>query len=225
MSVSNRGVLTLCPVYQTEGACFRENPISLGDRTIGVADTVAVGDLSTLLEGTATHATGRAGGLQVGGESEQGTGTAGADHTGLADQQGGEALVVAGDQGEAGAVEHGSQLVVGVGFPPPVVCIVADRGWLSWVSGQFPKWHSMAVGDVPGAPASSLALVLQLAGVDCLQALGAGVTLPPVAVGVVAVAGVPDLVCLVDGHGRLSVVDLFSIEPQGRRQLPGRTEL
>ena len=79
--------------------------------------------------------------------------------------------------------------------------------------GRLPPGASVAVGDVPGAPSAVLALVLQLAGVDRFQALGAAVAFPPVAVDVVAVAGVPDLVCFGDGHGRLSVVDLFSIAP------------
>jgi len=201
VSVSNRAVLALCPVYQTEGACFRENPIGLGDATVSVGDTVAVRHLSTLLKGTATHATGGAIGLEVGGEGEQGTGTAGTDHLRGADQHGGEALGVASDQGEAGAVEHGSWLVVGVGFPPPDVLSIADRGWLSRVGGQFPKWHSVAVGDVPGAPASREALVLQLAGVDRFHTLGAGVTAPAIAVEVVAVASFPDHVCFFEGHG------------------------
>jgi len=96
---------------------------------------------------------------------------------------------------------------------PPDVLSIADRGWLSRVGSQFPKWHSVAVGDAPDAPASMLALVLQLAGVDCLHTLGAGVAGPAIAVEVVAVAGVPDLVCFGEGHRSVSVVDLFSIVP------------
>ena len=70
----------------------------------------------------------------------------------------------------------------------------------------------MAVAHAPDAPASMLALVLQLAGVDCLHTLGAGVAGPAIAVEVVAVAGVPDLVCFGEGHRSVSVVDLISIE-------------
>jgi hypothetical protein len=87
-------------------------------------------------------------------------------------------------------------------------------------------WVLVSVGDVPGAPSAVLALVLQLAGVDCFQALGAAVAFPPVAVDVVAVAGVPDQVCFVDGHLSVSVVDLFILQGQrGIWQLPGDTWL
>ena len=57
---------------------------------------------------------------------------------------------------------------------------------------------SVTVADVPDAPLSTVGV--GIAGLDCLHPLGAGVTLPTVAAGV-AVAGIPDFVRLVDGHG------------------------
>ena len=65
----------------------------------------------------------------------------------------------------------------------------------------MPPCGSVAVGDVPGAPASRLALVLQLASVDRFHTLGAAVAAPAVAVEVGAVASFPDQVRFFDGHG------------------------
>jgi hypothetical protein len=110
---------------------------------------------------------------------------------------------------------------------PPVVLSIADRGWLSRVGGQFPNWHSVAVGDVPDAPAATLAVVLLLADLDGEQALGAGVGCPAfggLAGEGAAVAGVPDGVRFGDGHG-VSVADLISLQGQGIWQAPGRTLL
>ncbi len=60
----------------------------------------------------------------------------------------------------------------------PRVLIIADRGWLSRVGSQFPNWHSVAVGDVPGAAvapgggrAETLADLLAVL-LLCLEALG-----------------------------------------------------
>ena len=61
-----------------------------------------------------------------------------------------------------------------------------------------------------------LALVLQLAGVDRFEALGAAVLCPAfggLASEAAAVASFPDLVRFGDGHLSVSVVDLFSIAP------------
>ena len=58
--------------------------------------------------------------------------------------------------------------------------------------------RSVAVADVPDAPLS--AVVVGISDLDRLQALGAGVLIPEGEVGA-SVAVVPDLVCLVDGHG------------------------
>ena len=81
---------------------------------------------------------------------------------------------------------------------------------------------SVAVADVPDAPAATVGV--SVAGLDCLQTLGAGVPLPTVAVQVVAVAGVPDFVRLVDGHGSFRF-DGISLQGQGIWQAPGRTLL
>jgi len=56
---------------------------------------------------------------------------------------------------------------------------------------------SVAVADVPDSPLSTIGV--SVAGLDCLQTLGAGVLTPEGEVGA-SVAVVPDLVRLVDGH-------------------------
>lgn len=74
-----------------------------------------------------------------------------------------------------------------------------------------PPCGSVAVADVPLTPATVDALVLKLANVDGFEALPAGVAFP--AIGhVVAVAGFPDGVGFLEGHGSFPLVDLFSIE-------------
>ena len=73
----------------------------------------------------------------------------------------------------------------------------------------------MAVADVPDAPLSTVGV--GVAGLDCLNPLGAGVTLPTVS-GLAgegaAVAGGPDFVCLVDGHGSFRF-DAVSLQGRG----------
>ena len=145
---------------------------------------------------------------------EQQRSTVPTDNTGALNQQMGNTLSVTDESSEASGrddLKHDSWLVVGVGFPPPDVLSIAGRGVLSRVSGQFPKWHSVAVGDVPGAPASVLAVVLLLTNLDGEQALLAGVECPSVAIGV-TVARLPDLLCLGWGHRSVSLVDLLSLQ-------------
>ena len=57
----------------------------------------------------------------------------------------------------------------------------------------------MAVGDVPNAPATPLAVVLLLENIHRQLSLLGAVAFPAGGVGV-AVAGVPDLLCLGWGH-------------------------
>jgi len=73
---------------------------------------------------------------------------------------------------------------------------------------------SVAVADVPDAPLS-LAVGVAVTGLDCLQALVAGVLAPEGVVGAL-VAIEPDLVCFGDGH-RSFRFDVISL--QGRRSL------
>ena len=84
---------------------------------------------------------------------------------------------------------------------------------------------SVAVADVPHAPAATVGV--SVAGLDCLHPLGAGVpcpTLSSLAGEGAAVAGVPDFVRLVDGHGSFRF-DGISLQGQGIWQAPGRTLL
>ena len=84
----------------------------------------------------------------------------------------------------------------------------------------------MAVADVPDAPLSTVGV--GVAGLDCLHPLGAGVGVPPclsLASEAAAVAGVPDFVRLVDGHGSSRLVDVISLQGQGMVQVPGVTAL
>ena len=69
---------------------------------------------------------------------------------------------------------------------------------VAWMGAGAP-WGSVPVADVPDTPAASLVVVILLADLDGKLALLAGVGCPPVALGV-AVAGVPDQVCLFDAH-------------------------
>ena len=160
-STSDGGVAILCPLAEALGARLAEYPIGLGDGAIGVDHTVTVGSLGTCLEGTASQAIGL-------GEVEQEGCTVATDHTGLSDQAIGAGLGVTDQGSEAGGgddLEHGSRLRWwGVSVAPRVL-IIAGRGWLSRVGSQFPDWHSVAVGDAPGAPA---ALLLNLAQTDSL---------------------------------------------------------
>ncbi len=217
--LSHLGVAILCPLAEALGARLGEHPIVLGGAAVVVADGVASSCLGTCLKGTASEAVAL-------GEVQQQGGTVGADHLGAVDQDLSHTLGVTHEGGEAGGgddLEHGSRLVVG-GSLSPRVLIIADRGWLSRVGSQFPKWHSVAVGDEPLAPASRDPLVLQLANVDRFQALAVGVQIPQAEVAAGVAVG-PDLVSLVDGHGRVSVVDSGILAGQGSWQLPGRTLL
>ena len=123
-SRSQGAVAILCPHRQTLGARLAENPISLGDRAIGVGDTVAVGSLGTCLQGTATLGAGL-------GEVEQEGGTVGTDHLGAVEQDLGNPLGVTHEGGEAGGgdqLDHGSRGAGGGGgFSPSLDRILADR--------------------------------------------------------------------------------------------------
>ena len=63
----------------------------------------------------------------------------------------------------------------------------------------YRRGGSVPIADVPDAPLSTVGV--GIAGLDRLLTLGAGVTLPTVAVQVVAVAGIPDQVGGFEGHG------------------------
>jgi hypothetical protein len=94
-TTSQGAVPILCPHGEALGARLGEHPILLGDAPIGVADDVATRCLGTRLEGVAS--------LRAGlGEVEQQGGTVSADHLRVFDQQGGEALGVTHEGGEAG---------------------------------------------------------------------------------------------------------------------------
>jgi hypothetical protein len=123
-SRSQGAVAILCPHRQALGARLAEHPISLGDRAVGVGDTVAVGSLGTCLQGTATLGAGL-------GEVEQEGGTVGTDHLGAVEQDLGNPLGVTHEGGEAGGgdqLDHGSRGAGGGGgFSPSLDRILADR--------------------------------------------------------------------------------------------------
>jgi len=145
-TTSDGGVAILCPLGEALGARLVEHPIAGG-----AVEQVATRCLGTCLEGTATLAVGL---CQV----EQQGGTVPADHLGAVDQDLSDSLGVTQESSEAGGGDdgkHRSRLVVG-GSLSPRVLIIAGRGSLSRVGGQFPKWHSVAVADAPGAPGARI---------------------------------------------------------------------
>lgn len=204
-STSQAAVTILCPHCQALGRCLAEHSVILGGAAVVVADGVATRCLGTLLKGTAS--------LGVGlGEVEQQGGTVSADHPRALDQQVGDTLGVTEESSEAGGGDDGEHRSLGWwgAVVPPDVVIIADRGWLSRVGSQFPKWHSVAVADLPAAPAATLAVVFLLADLDGEQALAAAVGCPAlggVAGEGAAVAGVPDGVRFGEGHRSVSVAD------------------
>ena len=142
--LSHSGGAILCPLAEALGASLAEDPIGLGDRAVVMEDPVAVGCHGTVLKGTATV------GVSLGEVQQQGCPVA-SDHSGLGDQQGGDTLGVTHEGGEAGGgdqLDHGSQVVVGVGFPPPVECIVDPRGGIclggEWTDPRLAqnRWRS-----------------------------------------------------------------------------------
>jgi hypothetical protein len=106
----------LCPILEPEVAGFVEHTV--GNRALEVYMTTD--RLSTLFESQTTHMS-LTFGDTIGCKIEQKMSTTGADLAGVLDKKGGKIDGVVEQNCEAGAVEHGSEvLVVGVGFPPPV---------------------------------------------------------------------------------------------------------
>jgi len=97
---SDLRVAILCPHRQPLGAGLGEHPIGLGDRAIGVEQTVTIGSLGTRLEGLPAQWAGLS-------QVQQQGGTVATDHLGVLDQQGGEALGIAHESGEAGGGDDG----------------------------------------------------------------------------------------------------------------------
>jgi len=131
-SRSQGAVAILCPHGEALGASLAEHPIGLGDRAIGMGDTVTVGSLGTRLQGTATLAIGL-------GKVQQEGGTVPTDHTGALDQQTGSGFGVT-DQGSETAGgddgEHRSGAGGGGGLSPSLERILSDRWGVSRVWGR-----------------------------------------------------------------------------------------